>query len=48
MKKIIATALSILVAAFGYTIVDSTIENRVVSLESEVVELREVISKNHK
>lgn len=47
MKKIIAAALSVLVAAFGYTIVDSTIENRVASLESEVVELREEISKNH-
>lgn len=47
MKKIIAAALSILVAAFGYTIVDSTIENRVASLESEVIELREEISKNH-
>lgn len=47
MKKIIATALSILVGAFGYTIVDSAIENRVTSLESEVVELREEFSKQH-
>ena len=48
MKKIIAAALSILVGAFGYTIVDSAIENRVATLESEVVELREIISDYHK
>ena len=47
MKKFIAAALSVLVGAFGYTIVDSTIEARVSSLESEVVELREEISKYH-
>ena len=47
MKKIIAAALSILVGAFGYTIVDSTIENRVSRLESEVYELREEVSDYH-
>ena len=47
MKKIIAAALSILVGAFGYTIVDSAIEDRVATLESEVVELREIISQYH-
>lgn len=47
MKRIIAAALSILVGAFGYTIVDSAIEDRVATLESEVVELREEVSKNH-
>ena len=47
MKKIIAAALSILVGAFGYTIVDSAIEDRVATLESEVVELREIISDYH-
>ena len=47
MKKIIAAALSILVGAFGYTIVDSAIEDRVATLESEVVELREEVSRYH-
>lgn len=47
MKRIIAAALSILLGAFGYTIVDSAIENRVATLESEVVELREEVSKYH-
>lgn len=46
MKRIIAAALSILVGAFGYTIVDSAIEDRVATLESEVVELREEVSRN--
>lgn len=41
MKKIIALALSVLVGAFGYTIVDSAIENRVASLESQVAELQD-------
>lgn len=48
MKKIIAAALSILVGAFGYTIVDSAIEDRVSTLESEVVELREEVSEYHR
>ena len=47
MKKIIAAALSVLVGAFGYTIVDSAIEDRVSTLESEVVELREEVSRYH-
>ena len=47
MKKIIAAALSVLVGAFGYTIVDSTIDERVSRLESEVYELREEISGYH-
>lgn len=47
MKRIIAAALSILVGAFGYTIVDSAIEDRVATLESEVVELREEVSRYH-
>lgn len=46
-KRFIAAALSILVGTFGYTIVDSTIENRISFLESEVVELREEVSKYH-
>lgn len=40
MKKIIAAALSVLVGAFGYTIVDKALESRVATLESEVAELR--------
>lgn len=40
MKKIIAAALSILVGAFGYTIVDNTVEDRIASLESQVAELQ--------
>ena len=40
MKKIIATALSILVGAFGYTIVDSSVENRISSLEKQVASLQ--------
>lgn len=47
MKRIIAAALSVLVGAFGYTIVDSAIENRVATLESEVIELREEVSRYH-
>lgn len=47
MKRIIAAALSVLVGAFGYTIVDQTVEDRVTSLESEVVELREEVSRYH-
>lgn len=47
MKKFIAAALSVLVGAFGYTIVDSTIEDRISSLESEVYELREEVSDYH-
>lgn len=47
MKRIIAAALSILVGAFGYTIVDKAIEDRVATLESEVVELREEVSRYH-
>lgn len=41
VKKFIAAALSVLVGAFGYTIVDSAIEDRVSRLESEVYELRQ-------
>lgn len=47
MKRIIAAALSILVGAFGYTIVDQSIDDRVSKLESEVVELRGEISSYH-
>ena len=47
MKKFIAAILSVLVGTFGYTIVDSKIEDRVSSLESEVIELREEISVYH-
>ncbi|MBQ2693919.1 MAG: hypothetical protein IJF57_00045 [Clostridia bacterium] len=46
MKRIIAAALSVLVGAFGYTIVDKALENRVATLESEVVELREEVSRD--
>lgn len=44
MKRIIATVLSAIVGLFGYTIVDTAIEARVSSVESEVVELREEVS----
>ena len=47
LKKIIAAALSVLVGAFGYTVVDKALEDRVATLESEVVELREEVSRNH-
>lgn len=47
MKRIIAAALSVLVGAFGYTIVDQAMEDRVTNLESEVVELRGEVSKYH-
>lgn len=47
MKRIIAATLSVLVGAFGYTIVDQAMEDRVTNLESEVVELREEVSKYH-
>ena len=48
MKKFIAAILSVLVGAFGYTIVDSTIEDRVSSLESEVYALKQEVSRYHK
>ena len=44
MKRIIAAALSILVGALGYTIVDTTIEERVSKLESDYASLQEVVS----
>lgn len=47
MKRIIAAALSILVGAFGYNIVDKALEDRVATLENEVVELKEDVSKYH-
>ncbi len=47
MKRIIAAALSILVGAFGYTIVDKALEDRVATLESGYVELRDAISEYH-
>lgn len=47
MKRIIAAALSVLVGTFGYTIVDKALEDRVATLESEVVELREEVSGYH-
>lgn len=47
MKKILAAALSIIVGAFGYTIVDKALENRVTNLESEIVELQAEVSKRH-
>ena len=40
LKKIIAAALSILVGAFGYTIVDRTTEDRISAIESEIVDLK--------
>ena len=46
MKRIIAAALSILVGTFGYNIVDKALEDRVATLESEVFELREEVSRN--
>ncbi|MBR5562419.1 MAG: DUF4474 domain-containing protein [Clostridia bacterium] len=47
MKKIIATALSILVGAFGYTIVDQAIEDRVTNLEYAVSSLEAVVESYH-
>lgn len=47
MKRIIAAALSVLVGAFGYTLVDQSIDDRVTKLESEVVELRSEVSAYH-
>lgn len=47
MKKIIAAALSILVGAFGYTIVDSSVESRISSLESQVESLKGEIERYH-
>lgn len=47
MKKIIAAALSVLLGTVGLTVVDKTIESRVATLESEVVELREEVSNYH-
>lgn len=41
MKKIIAAALSVLIGAFGFTIVDKTIEQRVSDLEYSVSSLVE-------
>ena len=35
MKKIIAAALSVLVAAFGFTIVDKKTDERLATLESQ-------------
>ncbi|GEM_PF-2808324 len=46
MKKIIAVALSILVGAFGYTIVDSAMEKRVSTLESQVESLEKRIDQH--
>ncbi len=46
MKRIIAAALSILVGAFGYTIVDEVIENRVSTLESKVAYLESIVAEN--
>lgn len=48
MKKFIAAILSVLVGTFGYTIVDSKIEDRVSSLESEVYALKQEVSRYHK
>ena len=46
MKKIIAVALSILVGAFGYTIVDSAMEERVSTLEKQVESLEKRIDQH--
>ena len=48
MKRIIAAALSVLVGAFGYNIVDKALEDRVATLESEVVELQDEVSRHHR
>lgn len=44
MKKVIAMALSILVGAFGNTLVDKALEDRVSTLESKVDGLYDVVS----
>lgn len=46
MKKIIAVVLSIIVGAFGYTIVDSAMENRVSTLESQVESLEKRLDQH--
>lgn len=47
MKSIIAAALSVLIGAFGYVVVDAEIENRVTTLESQVASLEAEIEKYH-
>lgn len=47
MKKIIATALSILVGVFGYTIADKELSARVDELEASVSSMQEEISSLH-
>ena len=47
LKRIIALALSVIVGAFGYTIVDKTIEKRVSDLESKVASLECVVEEYH-
>ena len=47
MKKIIVAALSVILGAFGYTIVDSAIEDRVANLESSLSSLEAVVESYH-
>ncbi|MBQ5824506.1 MAG: DUF4474 domain-containing protein [Clostridia bacterium] len=44
MKKIIAACLSVLVGAFGYTLVETSIDTRVSNLEAECSSLQGVVS----
>lgn len=47
MKKIIATALSLIVGVFGYTIADKELSTRVDDLEASVSSMQEEISSLH-
>ena len=47
MKKIIATALSLIVGVFGYTIADKELSARVDDLELSVSSIQEEMSKTH-
>ena len=46
MKKFIIAALSMVVGAFGYTITDKVIDERVATLESQVVSLEQLHQNN--
>lgn len=47
MKKIIAAAMSVLLGAFGFTITDKKVEERLDDLEASVSSMQEEISSLH-
>lgn len=47
MKKIIAAAMSVLLGAFGFTITDKKVEERLSNLEASVSSMQEEISSLH-